>query len=146
MPGDRAYKAIEVEGLKEFRNGLRLMGPAYVKTLRVELKAAGELVRSGAASLTPVGHRPKPAGIKHLNQTLKTRVSGDTVAIFSPSPYANVIHWGGNVPNQRSASLRPKRAFKATKFTVRAMDEHAEQLQRNLLAAVENVARQHGFH
>lgn len=140
-----SQKVIEVAGLKDFRDGLRLMGPEYVKELRLELKQAGDVIRTAAETNAPVGSRPKPAGVKHLRDTIKTRVNGDRVSIFSSSPYANVIHWGGNVPSARSASGRPKRRFNASKFIVKAVDAHSEQFQQDLLKAVDNVARRHGW-
>ncbi len=141
-----SQKVIEVEGLKDFRDGLRVMGPAYVKELRGELKQAGDIIAKGAAQFAPVGTRPKPSGVKHLDTTIKTRVNGDRVSIFSSSPYANVIHWGGKVPNYKSLSSRPKRSFTGrSKFVLKAVDVDAPRFQAALLEAVDKVARKNGW-
>lgn len=152
MGTGRSYNAVEVQGLKEFRDGLRLMGPEYVKELRVELKNAGEVVRRAASENAPVGTRPKTVmidGVRrtvpHLRDTMRTRVSGDRVSVFSNAPYANVIQWGGNVPGRRSPSHRPKRAFTATRFVTRAVDAHTAELEKGLLDAVDTVARRNGW-
>lgn len=127
---------VSVRGLAQLRRDLRDVDPVILRGLRAELKAAGEIVRVAAQAGAPVR-------TGHLRDSIKTGTAGDRVQIKSALPYANVVHWGGNVPSNRSASTRPKRYFAPNPFIQRAAEANATAVGERILAGIDRVLSEH---
>lgn len=127
---------VQVDGLDRLRRALKAAEPGTEHELRSSLKESAELVAASARERCPVGHRFKPAGVSHLRDTIKIGVLGARARIFSKSPYANIIHWGGDIPSIDSLSKRPKRHFTGRPFIEQAVeaeqDAFVERLNHNL--------------
>jgi len=131
------FLPIRVEGMKTLRAEMKTIGPAAVREFRKDLAGAADVVVRAARPEAPVGLRPKPPGVPHLCDTLGTKVIGDKVVVVGKSPYANVIHWGGSVPNRRSASTRPKRHFIGRPFIASVAEKKSAALEQSLGEALE---------
>lgn len=115
------------------------MEPAVLSELRVGLKAAGEVVAADARKRAPVRSGA-------LQASVKPRTSGARVGVGSRLPYANVIHWGGNVPSKRSTSHRPKRHFRARPFISQAIEATYPEFIETMAGNIDALARRHGWH
>lgn len=135
---------IVVEGLAKLRRDLRAAaGPEVVKEVRDELKAAVGDVLEASRPLTPAGTEPHKG--PRLRDRSKVGTSGAKVLLRNPAPYANVIHWGGNVPNAQSQSTRTKVHFEGRPFFQEAAEAGADKALEQMADGIERVLERHGF-
>jgi hypothetical protein len=137
MAGER--DAVRVEGLAKFRRDLGLIDKGLRTELRLELKAAAEIIAVEAAALTP-----RRTG--RLASSWKAGTSGARGIVRNPQPYANVVNWGGNVPSARSTSARPRRHFQGAHMTEKAMASSGDKVADRIADGIEALAVRHGFH
>lgn len=130
--------AVLVEGVKDLRRDLRAIDKALPKELTKALKAAAEEVLPTARALAP-----KRSG--RLASSLRASGAGNKASIRSPLPYANVQHWGGSVGRGRVGGRGGSTHINPTKFIVRAVDRHHEDVVDRLGDEIEALAERHGW-
>lgn len=127
---------VRVEGLKDLRRDLKAIDRKTLGEFRTALKEGAELVRQSAVV-------PHKSG--DLEASLKTGTSGANALVRSRLVYANVIHWGGQVPSKRSTSTRPKRTFPRRAFLVDSLERRQDDVLETLADAFEQLTARHGF-
>lgn len=120
--------AVEVHGLRELRRDLRAIDRTLPRELSKDMKAAAE------GTVLPAAKQQAPRRTGRLADSLKVSVRATSVAIRSPLPYAQPIHWGW-----------PRRNIRANPFIERAIEEKGEALVDALGDGIEELARRHGF-
>src|SRR5881275_3315528 len=130
--------AINVEGQAELRKALAAIDRGFGREIN-------QAIKHGLEKTVPVAAGLAPHKTGRLAASLKAGAAGNRSFIRSRLPYANVIHWGGNVPNQRSTSTRPKRHFEASLFAERAISSRAEQIVDEVGDQLDRLATRHGF-
>jgi hypothetical protein len=141
-----AAKPLQIAGLRELRRSLAELGPEAAKELRLLLREGAVLVADKAREFAPYAEkRPSSKERRHLRDLIKAGTAGPAAIVRDPLPYANLIHWGGNVPSKRSLSSRPKRHFEGTLFLTRALEEKEAELLAEIPRRIEELAQENGW-
>jgi phage gpG-like protein len=124
---------LKAEGLQKFSRDLKRLDPAVQKAMASDLRGAGEVVRSEAASIAP-----RRSG--RLAASIKLSVTQAKVSIYSTLPYAPVVHWGGTITPRGSRIV-----FTRTEFISKPAERHADELAEKIGDSVERAARATGW-
>jgi phage gpG-like protein len=131
--------SIKIDGLKELQRDIKRVQPALKREVP---KALGDAAKT---AVLPGARMMAPKRTGRLSASLRVSQRQTGALIGSRLPYANVIHWGGNVPSARSTSTRPKRRFEATLFINKAATRNQVKLVDDTWNNLRLTFRRHGW-
>lgn len=133
-----ASGAVSVDGLKEFRAGLKRLDAELPKELRQEFLAIGRRVADDAR-----GHVPRRTG--RAAASIKAGVSGNNAYVQGGKkrvPYYGWLDFGGQVPSKKSGktarTVRPR--LKEGRYLYPAIRRRRRDIVESAAAAIETVA------
>jgi phage gpG-like protein len=125
--------AVRIDGLKELRQGFRVLEPEIGKELQGELKAAVALAAVRAASLAP-----RRSGA--LAASYRPFAAGNRAGVRSRLPYAGVQEFGGTIrPKGTAITIRPHRVV------LGAIDDQAERILDHVSDAIDRACLRAGW-
>lgn len=132
-------KEIEVDGLKQFRKGLKDIDADMAKQLRMVANEASEIVAETARERIPRG-RTGYAGssIKTASTQTAARVAGGS----TKAPYYAWLDFGGKTGIHKSVS-RPYR--RKGRYIWSAYSDYSDTVYERLNEGLVNLARDAGF-
>lgn len=146
MPPSRSSTGVEVVGLKDLLRDLRQFGERdAAREVRSELRRAVIPVSADAKRRSPRSNRNRRRWKykRHLADTVRPFVRGNTVGIRSPAPHAKIVHWGGRRPT--GANRERWVSVKARPFISDAVEDAADRIVDDLWDALDTAARRNGW-
>ena len=126
---------VKVRGLKRLRRDLRLLQPEALKTVRLAIKGAAEVVavraRATARSFARTGT---------LAAGYKAGTTGNYSVVRNREPYAGVHEFGGLIaPRGTPFRILPKLPIYA------ALDSSRDEIEKEIMDGLMNASRVHGW-
>lgn len=129
--------AVKIEGLTQFRRGLKDIDAALPKALRLAFNEAADAVVSDARPRVPRRSGDARASVKARSTQTKARVSGGG----RRAPYYPWLDFGGKIPRG------PRRPFigRTGRYIYRAFFARRDEFVDNLSEQLVKVARDAGI-
>lgn len=132
---------IKIEGLAEFRRGLKAISAESAKGLRLAGNKAADIIVADAVPKVPVG--PGKGG--HGSSSIKARSTQTAARVTEGGkkyPYMPWLDFGGRVGRRKSV----KRPFiKTGRFIWASFDDRSEEVTATLTEALIDIARANGI-
>lgn len=129
--------AVKIEGLREFRQGLKDMNSDLPKALRVAFNAAADVVVSDAKPRVPARTGRARGTVKAQSTQTRARVVGGG----RRAPYYPWLDFGGKIPRG------PRRPYigRTGRYIYNAFFRRRDEFTAGLSEALVDVARQAGI-
>lgn len=127
--------AIRVEGLADLRRDLRAMGA------KAEGRGLTRALRAGAQEVAVAASPLAPRRSGDLAKSYRAGAAGTRAYVRSRLPYAAVQEFGGTIaPRGTPITIQPRTAV------TRALRAKEDAVVDRLADALDDLARQHGWH